>query len=90
MQEQSRRDVELMRLKKHFLSVYFAEKAASNNKKRSVDALFQAVEKVAPRPKYRRISLDTWKSACMKACDGYDESLPSLEEASRLFGYNTN
>ena len=28
MQEQSRRDVELMRLKKHFLSVYFAEKAA--------------------------------------------------------------
>ena len=88
LQEQSRRDAELMRLKKKLLATYFAQKAESS-KKRTVCALFEAVENVTPRPKYRRVSLDMWRSACKTAGDTYDESLPSLEEATQLFGYNT-
>ena len=98
LQEQSRRDAELMRLKKQFLATYFAEKsaaeaaaAAENSKKRSAPCpLLEAIENVSPRPKYRRVSLDTWKTACKKACHVYDESLPSLEEATKLFGYTSN
>eukprot|EP00980_Cylindrotheca_fusiformis_P005463 scaffold1169_cov120-Cylindrotheca_fusiformis.AAC.13 len=40
-----------------------------------------------PRKKYRRISLDLWRDACQNANHAYDESLPSLEEATQLFGY---
>ena len=79
-----------MRLKKQLLAVYFADKAGECNKKRTVRALFEAVEHESPRPKYRRVSIDTWKIACKKACDVYDESLPSLEEAAQLFGYASN
>jgi hypothetical protein len=43
---------------------------------------------VAPRKKYRRVSLDLWIDACRNAPHNSDESLPSLEEASRLFGYS--
>lgn len=42
---------------------------------------------VTPRKKYRRVSLDVWVDACSKASHTHDESLPSFEEASRLFGY---
>ena len=90
-QEQSRRDAELMRLKKKLLQEYFANKARRQPpKKRTFCALFEAVENVAPRPKYRRVSLDMWRSACKTASYVYDESLPSLEEATQLFGYTTN
>ena len=100
-QEQSRRNAELLRLKKQFLSIYFAEKqvlsnkasvnqASSSNKRSMSSALFEAVDNVAPRAKYRRVSLDLWKIACRTATNVYDESLPSLEEAAQLFGYNSN
>lgn len=42
---------------------------------------------VTPRKKYRRVSLDMWVDACNKASHNLDESLPSFEEASRLFGF---
>lgn len=42
---------------------------------------------LSPRPKYRRRSLDIWKEACQAANHVYDDELPSLEEATRLFGY---
>jgi Homeobox KN domain len=43
---------------------------------------------IPPRPKYRRYSIDIWKEACQTANHVYDDDeLPSLEEATRLFGY---
>jgi Homeobox KN domain len=43
---------------------------------------------LSPRPKYRRRSIDIWKEACQTANHVYDDDeLPSLEEATRLFGY---
>lgn len=91
-QEQARRDVELMQLKKQFLSTYFKEQHAAEqeSKKRPTSCALFAVENLAPRPKYRRVSIDTWKDACKKAFHVYDEALPSLEEATQLFGYSTN
>lgn len=41
----------------------------------------------APRRKFRRLSLEVWIDACTSASDNEDEGLPSLEEATRLFGY---
>jgi hypothetical protein len=43
---------------------------------------------VERRNKYRRVSLDMWVDACNNASHIHDESLPTLEEASRLFGYS--
>jgi hypothetical protein len=41
-----------------------------------------------PRKRFRTVSIDLWIDACRKASHVYnDECLPSLEEASRLFGY---
>eukprot|EP00428_Durinskia_dybowskii_P017024 CAMPEP_0170226486 /NCGR_PEP_ID=MMETSP0116_2-20130129/12954_1 /TAXON_ID=400756 /ORGANISM="Durinskia baltica, Strain CSIRO CS-38" /LENGTH=304 /DNA_ID=CAMNT_0010477211 /DNA_START=215 /DNA_END=1129 /DNA_ORIENTATION=+ len=40
-----------------------------------------------PRKKYRRVSLETWRDACQAASDVYCESLPTLEEAAKLFGF---
>lgn len=85
-------------MKKHFLSVYLKEEnkkvsqqgAISNKKRTAACALFESVQNVDPRPKYRRISIDTWKDACKNACHTYDESLPSLEEATELFGFGVS
>lgn len=41
----------------------------------------------APRPKYRRKSLEVWKRACEEANHGYCTTLPTLDEAARLFGF---
>jgi hypothetical protein len=43
---------------------------------------------VTPRKKFRRVGLDMWVDACTKASHNQDESLPSFEEASRLFGFS--
>ena len=45
---------------------------------------------VAPRKRFRRVSMDLWIESCQKAAHINDEALPSLEEASRLFGYSSN
>lgn len=43
-----------------------------------------------PRPKFRRVSVQLWKDAC-KSAPCYDhETLPTLEEASQLFGFAAN
>lgn len=42
---------------------------------------------VTPRKKYRRVSMETWRDACQAASDVYCESLPTLEEAAKLFGF---
>lgn len=39
------------------------------------------------RKRYRTVSIDMWKDACRNASHVNDEGLPSLEEATRLFGY---
>lgn len=41
-----------------------------------------------PRKKFRRVSLETWRDACQGASDVYCDSLPTLEEAVKLFGYS--
>lgn len=42
----------------------------------------------SPRKRFRTVSMDLWIDACRNASHVYDdECLPSLEEASQLFGY---
>jgi hypothetical protein len=115
-----RRDAEIFRLKKHYLSLFLEERNGSyfdnitesndcfsllpttpeEYKKRkhevhiipssiNVDSeiISMASYTVSPRPKYRRQSIDVWKEACQTANNVYDNELPSLEEATRLFGY---
>ena len=56
---------------------------ASSNNQNEEDSL-------APRPKYRRVSLKLWKEACQSAEHAFNDcDLPSLEEAAQLFGYAT-
>ena len=48
----------------------------------------KAVESVQPpRKKFRTVSLECWRDACQNAINVYDKDLPTLEEATRLFGY---
>jgi hypothetical protein len=48
----------------------------------------EADEADTHRPKFLRKCTSTWRDACRVAKDGYDRELPSLEEASHLFGYS--
>mmetsp|Transcript_15062 Transcript_15062/g.22164 ORF Transcript_15062/g.22164 Transcript_15062/m.22164 type:complete len:384 (-) Transcript_15062:261-1412(-) len=93
---QSYRDEEVARIKKHYLKLFFEEK--------SVTPLFQSDRIVSPqkrkrensnqeivtlRPKFaRKNAPSTWRGACIRAGHFRDASLPSLEEAARLFGYS--
>jgi Homeobox KN domain len=100
----SRRDAEIVRVKKHYLAFYLSglrqEQAETNNSnKRALvlptttsdvcDILEAAAvtSVVTPRRKFRRTSVDLWKEACQTANNVYDQELPSLEEATQLFGY---
>jgi hypothetical protein len=47
-------------------------------------------EPLTPRAKYRRMSVELWKEACQTANHVYDQELPSLEEATQLFGYTSS
>ena len=38
-------------------------------------------------PNQKRFKMNHWKEACRNARHGYDNSLPSLEEATLLFGF---
>jgi Homeobox KN domain len=112
-----RRDAEIVRLKRKYLSFYLKEHAAAEAiinslspapttppRQRSMSENVHVIPSsfnmltrptttisssvVSPRPKYRRFSIDIWKEACQTANDVYDDQeLPSLEEATRLFGY---
>ena len=84
-------------MKKQYLKKFLAETAAAvagietteepqktpSSKKRSREN----EEVVTNRPKYLRKSTPLWRDACRSAGDIYDRELPSLEEASHLFGY---
>jgi Homeobox KN domain len=101
---QSRRDAEIVRMKKHYLATYLletsqAEEAAiliacggtasleeTPSKKRKEEVVH--IVPLTPRPKYRRRSVELWKEACQTAHHVYDQDLPSLEEATLLFGYS--
>lgn len=80
------RDEQLKMLMLKYLDQYLSATRAATPKKRKLEELT-----VTPRPQFRRVSVDLWKEACHAALNGYDNSsLPSLEEASRLFGYSSS
>lgn len=41
------------------------------------------------RKRFRSYSVEIWRKKCQDATHVYDEALPSLEEASRLFGFTS-
>lgn len=41
----------------------------------------------SPRKRFRRVSMELWRDACMNATGVNDVNLPSLEEATQLFGF---
>lgn len=81
----SRRDVEILRMKKHYLKLHLADAATYSSKR--VREEQQQDHDNTPRKKYRRRSLQLWRDACKSATHLYDDALPSLEEASQLFGF---
>jgi len=70
---------------------------ATNSKKRSLivdsdnESVLTSAESthVPDRKRFRTISIDVWREKCQNATHVYDEGLPSLEEASRLFGFTS-
>lgn len=56
-------------------------------KKRLIVSRMEETMPSTPRKKFRRVSLETWRDACQEATDVYCDSLPTLEEATQLFGY---
>lgn len=44
---------------------------------------------VSERKRFRTVSIDIWRQKCQDATHVYDDALPSLEEASRLFGFTS-
>lgn len=96
----SRRDAEIVRMKRHYLQVYLAEtsvKAIATDAERTLAApvtppitkkrFFEQdlLTTLSLPRKYPRVGVAGWKEACQTA-ETADE-LPSLEEAARLFGY---
>ena len=59
----------------------------SPSKKHIIVSRMEEAIPSTPRKKFRRVSLDTWRDACQEASDVYCDSLPTLEEATQLFGY---
>ena len=82
---QSNRRAEIESLKRYHLEEYLMQRQHVVSAKRSRASIEE--ELPTPRPKYRRVSIDIWKEACLTARDGYDRSLPSLDEAANLFGF---
>ena len=78
----SRRDAEIVRAKKLVLRSYLEQTGETKSRKRSLVA-----EQPTPRPKFRRVSVQLWKDACQSAPCYDHEMLPTLEEATQLFGY---
>ena len=91
-QMQTRRDAEIVRVKKQCLTEY---NDAQNNrslpiqKRKLCQAQLEQFEEIpdTPRKKFLRASFEVWKAACQNNADVYCASLPTLEEAVHLFGY---
>jgi hypothetical protein len=98
LQIQSRRDAEVVRIKKHFLREYLKEISSPSSthfipaspQKRKREEIEESTEDVIVlRPKYaHKNEPATWRSACIDAAHHRCSSLPSLEEAAHLFGYS--
>ena len=82
---QSRRDGEIVRIKKHYLKVYAEEARLSlpSKKRKQQDGSVC----LSPRKQFRRVSVELWRDACHSADHTHDASLPTMEEATQLFGY---
>lgn len=50
---------------------------------------FECIENLPPRKRARTVTVDDWREMCRNASGAYDESLPGLEEAARMFGFAT-
>jgi len=96
---QSRRDGEVVRIKKQYLKVYLAREAETVGllTSRLASAPSPIKRKVSedPETEAKRIKFDgqsptMWRSACSEAKYGYCDSLPTMEEAALLFGFATN
>lgn len=95
---QSRRDGEVVRIKKHYLKLFLEEKSVapsesdrnvSPQKRKREDSEDSSEDVLTLRPKFaRKNAPSTWRFACIRAGHFRDASLPSLEEAARLFGYS--
>lgn len=82
LQIENRREKELARLRQRHLDLYLSQPPSSKRLRRKEDDTMPT-----PRPKFRRVSIELWKEACVTARDEYDHALPSLEEAATLFGF---
>jgi hypothetical protein len=68
-----------------FVGMSLMSARAGSKKRARADETSNVVE--LHRPKYQRQCITLWKDACRSADNGYDAELPSLEEATKLFGY---
>jgi Homeobox KN domain len=64
-----------------------ASPAATPSKKRLFFSRLEQPARLTPRKKFQSSSIETWRDACQEASHVYCDSLPTLEEATRLFGY---
>lgn len=64
---------------------------SSDSKKRIIDDidLPLVVATAPPTKRFRTVSIDVWRKKCQDAAHVHDEALPSLEEATRLFGFTS-
>lgn len=85
-QVQSRRDSEIVRLKRSYLKMYLGDEVPETHSKRPMQQNTQM--ELTPRKKFRRESASLWRESCRSAEDLYDTSLPTLEEAALLFGFS--
>ena len=88
-QVQSRRDGEIVRLKRAYLKQYL-EETNTNSTPVTVKRTIRDVPEVemSPRKKFCVKSPSVWMEACKAAADLYDTDLPTLEEATLLFGFS--
>ena len=85
LQMQSRRDAEIVRIKKHYLKEYAEDLSQSLPTKKRKQQESTASE--YPRKQFRRVSVELWRDACQAADHAHDASLPTMEEATQLFGF---
>lgn len=78
------REAEIRKLKLQYLDGFMSSQPSSPKKRRAIED--EPVE-LKPRQKFRRPSLVLWREACSTTDSFYDQALPSLEEATALFGF---
>ena len=69
-------------------SKYLPQK--SINRRRPILYIQSSLSDIIEPPSSKRRFFQGWQGACQNAHHGYDNTLPSLEEAATLFGFSTN